>query len=276
MTPLSCLNCWHNALQYGSVGLSIGFCTEHSLLLNRSTETTCGRHMRKDLSLANVRRQHQHHREDFSDDIVVIKTRRPSVAAISEREKDIDLLRQDEVADVVAEYGQLGARIESIAQLRRIPGARAELAMLSLARAYVHRCVERLGSWTNGIHVFWWTRKRLDTLPELGVRDIQPTNTLPLDRKVELARWSLIMLRLSFLADVASYAEGTGHPITRLSTLNDEAAEAVHTFNNRRLLTWTRRVALKEIDRALPRSRYTELARELHHSPNDAKGGVAA
>jgi hypothetical protein len=33
--------------------------------------------------------------------------------------------------------------------------------MLSLGRAYTNRCVERGGSWTSGIHLLWWTRRRL-------------------------------------------------------------------------------------------------------------------
>ena len=50
-TLASCANCWFNGLQHGSVGLNVGYCTEHRVVLRRADETTCARHMRKDLLL---------------------------------------------------------------------------------------------------------------------------------------------------------------------------------------------------------------------------------
>jgi len=275
MIPLSCSNCWHNALQYGTIGLSVGYCTQHRKILNRAEETTCALHMRKDLPLASVRRESELHRKQFTNDVVLLRTKLPGNGAASEKERDIDLLREDEVGEAVTDYGQLGAQIESIAQLRKISGVRAELAMLSLSRAYVYQCVERKGSWTSGIHILWWTRQRIGDEPDVRVEDLRHSNSLPLTRKVELARWSIIMLRLTFIADVASHAAESEHPIARLSNIVDGAADAVNTFNTRRLLGWTKRVALKEINKVLPRSQYMELARELHRRDESAPWQLA-
>jgi hypothetical protein len=265
MIPLSCANCWHNPLQHDSVGLAVGFCVIHKKVLNSPESTTCGRQRRKDLPLDSARREQAFHREGFDEDtIVLLRDRKPANGSVSDREPDIEELRHDAVGEAVTEYGQLGAKIESIARLSKMSGVRAELAMLSLGRAYLHNCVARKGSWTSGIHMFWWNKERLAEEPEIGVEDLWQSNTLPLHRKVELARWAVIMLRLTFVADVATHAAEEGHPLQNLRAVLDEAAEAVGTFNTRRLLSWVKSHALRQITRALPTSEYYRLAHKLH------------
>ncbi len=75
-------------------------------------------------------------------------------------ESDGRILESDPVSDVVAEYGEFDTKIESISQLRRIDGIRAEVAMLSLGRGYVRRCVARGGQWTSGLHMLAPVRAR--------------------------------------------------------------------------------------------------------------------
>ncbi len=91
---------------------------------------------------------------------------------VSVRDEDVDLLRRDEVGELVSDYGTLGSTIESLAQLKRISGIRAELALLSLARGYVQNCVKRNGKWTSGLHLYWWTKSRLGEEPEIKIADI--------------------------------------------------------------------------------------------------------
>ena len=202
MIPLSCANCWYNALQHDSLGLPVGYCVFHQEVLNSSEETTCGHHRRKDLALDSVEREHDLHRRAFGDEIVMLRTRLSPNGEVSSEGRDLELLKRDEVAEAVTDYGELGAKIEALAQLRRIPGVRAELAMLSLARAYVRDCVSDRRSWTRGIHLLWWTKSRLADEPEIRVTDLWQADVQPLSRKVALAQWSLVMLRLTFVSEM--------------------------------------------------------------------------
>ena len=47
----SCQNCWFNGLQYGALGLPVGYCSRHNKILNVSDRSTCGLHLRKDLTV---------------------------------------------------------------------------------------------------------------------------------------------------------------------------------------------------------------------------------
>ncbi|MCP4696714.1 MAG: hypothetical protein GY862_07685, partial [Gammaproteobacteria bacterium] len=203
------------------------------------------------------------HREKFPEEITLLHDRGKANGEYSDREEDIDILQGDEVGEAATEYGILGAKIESLAQLRRMPGIRAELAMLSLARAYVSNCVVNNGKWTSGLHLLWWTRSRLAQEPQIKVSDIRTTNGLPLERQAMLAAWSLLMLRLTFIEDVARYAEKEGDSLALLTGISDRAAEEVNSFNIRRLLHWMKRAALTEMDRVLPKQRYIGLAKKL-------------
>ena len=67
------------------------------------------------------------------------------------------------------------APCEQNLQLRAQGTFRAELAMLSLGRAYVNRCGARGGRWISGLHLLWWTRP--DSVPPLVTTS--PVGTAP-------------------------------------------------------------------------------------------------
>jgi len=265
MTTQSCQNCWYNGLQYDLLGLSVGYCVHHKKILNISTATTCHHHKRKDLSLQRVQQVSEVHKQHFDKEgILRLRDGMPVNGEVSVRHEDVSLLRHDEVAELVFDYGTLGSKIESLAQLKRMPGVRAELAMLSLARSYVYTCVARQGTWTSGLHLYWWTKSRLHHEPEISIGDILHTHGLQLERQVTLASWSVIMLRLCFIDDMVAYAQKDDEQLGTVTGLLDRAAEAVTTFNIKRLLQWIKRKAVPELDRQLDWERYTQLSNQLH------------
>ena len=67
----SCQNCWFNGLQYGSVGLSYGYCARHKVVLNNADETTCGQHIRKDLGFERAQEVSRVHSKHFDNRIIV-------------------------------------------------------------------------------------------------------------------------------------------------------------------------------------------------------------
>ncbi len=261
----SCENCWFNGLQYGAIGLAVGYCTRHKKILPSAAELTCTDHRRKDLSLARVLDVALIHQRAFPDpQPVFLQGQQPFTDRLSNNDKAVETLRQDEVAEPVVDYGTLGSTIESLAQLNRIHGARSEVAFLSLARGYVAHCVSRGGPWTSGIHLYWWTKSRLAQPPMITIRDLRKGDGLPLDRQVSLSAWSIIMLRLSLIEDIATYAHASADPLNQAVGILDQAAEAVNTFNIERLLRWLLRQAIPRLDGYLSRSRYTDLANALH------------
>ena len=116
-------------------------------------------------------------------------------------------LRSDCVAKAVMDYGRLDTKIESLAQLSMLDGARADIALMSLGRTYVRRCTSRGGEWTSGLHLFWWIRARLTTEPTVAVTDIRVETALSLSRQIDLAKWAVLMLRLTVIADIGNYAK---------------------------------------------------------------------
>jgi hypothetical protein len=148
-------------------------------------------------------------------------------------------------------------------------GARAEVAMLSLARSYVSHCIGRQGSWINGLHLYWWTKERLTAIPDIAITDIRSTGGLQLARQIELTAWSVVMLRLTVIDDIIEYAAAQDDPFGEVRGLLDKSAEAVSTFNLRTLAKWMRTEALPSLDRMLPYERYVELARQLHKDQSD-------
>ena len=265
MMTQSCQNCWYNGLQYGVLGLSVGYCVLHKKILNASTSTTCQEHKRKDLALHRVRQVSDIHQHTFElKGILRLKDGMPVNGEASDHDEDVRLLRHDDVAELVSDYGTLGSTIESLAQLKRISGARAEVALLSLARGYVQNCINRHGTWTSGLHLYWWTKSRLHEEPEINIADILSTYGLQLERQVALTSWSVIMLRLTFIDDMVTYAQKDSEQLGTVTGLLDRASEAVTTFNIRRLLQWIKNKAVPELDRQLDRDRYIELSNTLH------------
>ncbi|WNV06943.1 hypothetical protein RP726_20945 (plasmid) [Candidatus Methylospira mobilis] len=265
----SCQNCWFNGLQYGALGLSVGYCSRHDKILNAAEGTTCGQHMRKDLSLKRAKEVASIHKNRYSDSVIInIYRDEEAEREISSDEKDVDLLRGDSVGDLVTNYGKLDTKIISLAQLNMLAGtkygARAEVAMLSLARGYVSNCMRLNGNWTSGLHIYWWTKNRLAEIPDIQTSDIRTTGGINLHRQVDLTSWSIIMLRLTLIDDVIEHAATQNDPIGEVKGLLQKASEAVQTFNPDKLSKWMRAKAQPALDKKLTYERYQELSRNLH------------
>ncbi len=264
----SCANCWYNGLQSGSLGLTTGYCVEHEIVLRRSDETTCARHVRKDLMLDSALQQQAVHRGHYTrdDGAQLIDTGEPVDDGVW-IDHDTALIRKDPIGDIVADYGELHTKIASLAMLRNQRSLRADLALFSLARGYTKRCVSREGSWTSGLHLLHWARRRLeeDPQPEVAPQDIRRNTAAPLRRQLEIAQWSVIMARLLFVSDVGRHAASEGDDdVGSLAGIVETAAADCETLSARKLSSWVRRKGLRLIDAALPLERYKELARRLH------------
>lgn len=268
MTLHSCQNCWFNGLQYGAIGLPVGYCSRHKLILNTADWTTCGQQMRKDLSIHRARQVSRIHVSRYCSDTVSRLNGKPALKRdISFNGKDLSALRGDAVADAVADYGLLNSKIESLAQLRAMRNARAEIAMLSLARGYVSNCIDRDNKWTSGVHLYWWTKNNLDQIPNIAIEDLRTAGGGQLARQTTLTAWSLVMLRLTFIDDIVEYASINRDPLASVGTLLDKAAEEVTTFNLKALSRWLKKSAIPLLDSRLDERRYRDMANELHRDP---------
>lgn len=268
----SCQNCWFNGLQYGALGLSIGYCVRHKKILNAPDGTTCGLHLRKDLTLARALEVSEIQKKEFPIEFVCrINDGQHHESDVSDNQKDMELLKRDSVADSVSDYGELGSTIESLAQLNAMPGARAELAMLSLGRGYTNNCFQRDGKWTSGVHLYWWSRRRLTDIPDIKIEDLRSVGATQLSRQMLLTSWSLIMLRLTFIEDIINYARQQDDPLGSVQSLTEQAALSLNNFNLRSLAKWLKTVAIPQLDARLSKSRYVELANELHSERARAK-----
>ena len=272
-TLASCANCWFNGLQHGSIGLSVGYCAEHRVVLRRPEETTCARHMRKDLLLKSSEAfNFQHKRFYMVEDGIQRLSDCERVTNGEYLSKEVEVLRSDAVGDSVADYGEYNSKIESLAQLRNQATLRSEFAMLSLARAYTRRCVQRQGSWTSGIHILWWTRRQLATeTPPVNIGDLRYSASASLERQQELAQWSLLMFRIVFISDIGAHAASRDGNIARLESMAEVAAEDTETPSLRKLQKWVRAKGLQWFDEALPESRYRALGETLIR-PDTAQG----
>ncbi len=265
----SCANCWHNALQHGSVGLSMGFCTEQGVVLRRPEETTCARHMRKDLLLESAQTFSLRHQQHFTNWDHIQKLSDQEIVTNSDYvEPNAAFIRHDKVGEAVADYGEYDTKIESLAQLRTIGSFRSELAMLSLGRAYTQRCVKRGGRWTSGLHMLWWTKRRLQEpeLPEPAPSDFRYPTAGSLERQVELVSWSLLMSRLVFISDVGTHAVPTRDPVAKLRGIAELAAVETEIPGKKRLLRWVKKVAIPMIDEVISENRYREITAEIRQA----------
>ena len=273
----SCQNCWFNGLQYGPLGLPVGYCSRHLKILNVAENTTCGLQLRKDLSLQRAKQVSKLHRPHYSsDNIVRLQDREIANGEVSAKEADLQSLRSDTIGEIVSDYGLLGSKIESLAMLNSTSGARAEVAMLSLSIGYVSNCVERNGHWTSGLHLYWWTKSRLALEPDIAPSDIRTVDGIQLSRQVMLTAWSIIMLRLTLIDDIAEHAASEQDGFGAARGLLTRAAEDVQTFNIKTLTKWIRSTAIPDLERALPYKRYVKLANELHvdHADRDNRTGA--
>ncbi|MCK5797680.1 MAG: hypothetical protein KAI47_10880 [Deltaproteobacteria bacterium] len=265
MRLISCENCCFNALQYDNVGLSFGYCTEHRCVLNTPSRLTCGRHFRKDLLLASAQQEAKQHSAHYSPAFVaLVDGSRANGSTTTTSPKDVAQLKKDPVANIVVEYGRIGTKILSLSQLRMLRGGRAEIALLSLARSYVRRCVQNGGAWTSGVHVSWWTKNRLAEEPSFEVSDLRVETALPVRRQIDLAKWSTVMMRLVFLSDLGKYASNDRSRVKSLASLPEEAVIATGSLSPRRLLAWVKRHALPKFEWALSEQSYARLCDNLH------------
>lgn len=276
MNLQACQNCWFNGFQYGAVGLSIGYCSRHRKVLGDAEATTCGFHLRKDLSLKRSREVNAVHRAVYPvHQIVTVYEQKPANGAASDDPKDIAAVTSDHVGSIAFEFGSLGSKIESLAMLKSTPGVRAEVALSSLARGYVANCVARNGQWTSGLHIYWWTKSRLAAEPQIVASDIRTTGGLSPSRQTALVMWSVVMLRLTLIEDIAEHAAEQGHSFGAARGLLRQAAADVQTFNFPTLRRWIVSKGLPELDRRLPYKTYVKLSNDLHKEPPEANAGTA-
>lgn len=249
MNLQSCQNCWFNGLQYGPLGLPVGYCSRHLKVLNVAEETTCGLQLRKDLSLKRALEVAGIHRKHYPvHEIVTVAEKKPANGSASSDPADLKSLTSDPVGAIAFDYGTLGSKIESLAMLKNTAGARAEVALTSLSRAYVANCVSREGRWTSGIHLYWWTKSRLADEPQIAASDIRTVGGLQLSRQVALTAWSVVMLRLTLIDDIAEHAASQGDQLGLARGLLNKAAEDVQSFNIKTLTRWIQTTALPALD----------------------------
>ncbi|MBI4953462.1 MAG: hypothetical protein HY908_15640 [Myxococcales bacterium] len=236
-------------------------------MLMSPTELTCGRLLRKDLPLTRAREERALHERRYSPGAIsTVREATPvNGTSTSSSPRDLALLRRDTVGDVIADYGRLDSKFATLAQLHRVPGPRAEVAMFSLGRAYVSRCVERKGPWTSGLHLLWWAKQGLGDEPQVELRDLRAEMPLPPTRHVELAKWAVVMLRLLFVSDVGHHAaQGHHRKVGALSSLAEDAVLGTGALDPGKLLRWIARTGAKRVEHALPQRDYDRLAVSLH------------
>lgn len=272
MNVLSCQNCWFNGLQYGALGLPVGYCIRHRKILNFADRTTCGMQIRKDLSLNRANEVAIAHSKVFIESKIVRWIDSTEISSdVSSSTKDLAVLQRDKVGEAVTSYGSLNSKIESLSQLGMIHTARSDVAMTSLARAYVSNCIAQGGRWTSGLHLYWWTKKRLADIPKIEAEDLRFVGSTQLARQIELTSWSVMMFRLSFVDDVIQYAKKDGDEIAKVGELLNRAATAVSIFNVRKLGAWIRKDIIPELETRLDRTQYEKMANELHKE-NEVSG----
>lgn len=268
MVLLSCTNCCFNGLQADGFGAKVGYCVEHRVVLHTAESLTCGRLFRRDLLLPEADAEGGHHQRTFSRDHIVQLRTKINARSTGHADDDVSVLVENAPGKEVADYGRLGTKIESLSRLSMIPGARAELARLSLSRTYVRRCVQLGGPWTSGIHQLSWTIDRLLEPPDIGFDDLRDDVPVPQSRQRELAQWSIVMLRLTFLSDIGHLAPDTDD-VASLRDLPENAAVAVDEIDFGALMKWVMQKGWAAAVEAFPRDRYEELAKELYRDPDD-------
>jgi len=265
MEPLSCSNCCHNPLQLGPVGTAVGYCTRHRLALLAPHQTTCGQLLRKDLLRERALEERTLHRKAFPENKIRDLHDRAIASDRGLAEAPNGELSTDPVADEVLGYGKLPSKSATLAALRRIAGARAEVAFLSLGRAYFANCVSRGGPWTAGGHLLWWTLERLLEVPVVGPEDLREPIGAPLRAFLEIGRWRIVAMRLALLADVGNRAGDD--PVGRLPDTLRKAMTVTKPGSATHLLGWLRRNH-RQFTHAMSRSRYEELRGVWHKEQN--------
>ncbi|MCA9639387.1 MAG: hypothetical protein KC492_01805, partial [Myxococcales bacterium] len=161
--------------------------------------------MRKDLSLSSAVALQQRMMEARGTDDVQWTTS-PGQPAHEAIDTDVSRLEADTVGRILIEDGVFGSAITTLAQLRRWTSARTEIAFLSRARTYTRNCAQSDQRWTSAIHLWHWTRDQLDAPVHLAVADFRAAAPCGIREQEELGAWSIVMLRLTLLDDIADAA----------------------------------------------------------------------
>jgi hypothetical protein len=187
----------------------------------------------------------------------------PDTAATKFVERTNGHTPTDAVIEEVQAYGMVDSKIGTMAALHRIAGPRAEVAMLSLSRAYVANCFRRDRKWTSGVHLLFWTLQRLDEEPIFAPTDLREPLAFSLAQTNAIAKWTLIMFRLGLIADVATYASVSHDIVARLKKFAINASAISSPTDPERLLAW---LSAKKASwwRPLSPSRYARIREQLH------------
>lgn len=264
MVPLSCVNCCHNPLQLGPVGTAFGYCTRYRLVLLHPNLTTCGQLLRKDLLSASAARERARHEHQYrTDRPVLVADPKRDAKDLAYVEKPNGQLPPDAVVEEVDNYGRLDSKVGTMAALHQVPGARAEVAMLSLSRAYFGNCIQHGGKWTAGVHLLFWTLRRLPDEPRLEATDLRGPIAYSLGQTIEIAKWMVLALRIALIGDVGVVARRERDPAGALADLPEAAAKAAPSADSTRLLEWLQK-RRRQWSRALPAARYSSLRDSLH------------
>lgn len=197
----------------------------------------------------------------FHDDsIYQIRTGRNVIKDPTHVESNYSQLAMDPTGGMVVEYGYKGAgtKIASLASLRVMLNVRSDLAYFSLSRSYVRRCAANGGRWTSGLNLLWWAKQRLEWKPSLHLDDYRLQTDTSMERQNELAEWSILMLRLTFIADVGEHAKAAKHELGVLADFAEEAAGTAST-NLSKLWRWIKNRAIPQLENVLSEKKYKRL-----------------
>jgi hypothetical protein len=245
----------------------------HHVVLTRSHLTTCGQLLRKDLLIESAERERKVHLLVYRPDRVSLVTN-PHASATKLIERISGVTPTDAVIEEVQAYGSVDQKIATMAALHRVEGPRAEIAMLSLSRAYVENCFRRDQKWTAGVHLLFWTLQRLNLDPVFAPTDLREPLGYSLAQTTAVARWSVVVFRLALIADVATYASQSHHPVARLKAFAINASAVAPPTAPERLLAWlTERKS--RWSAPLSEARYRRLRRQLHRDEEGSPPGVA-
>jgi hypothetical protein len=180
------------------------------------------------------------------------------------------LERQDGVVQQVIEYGETMPKIGTLSALRAMSGARAEVALWSLSRAYFANCMRRSARWTSGVHLAWWALNRLSVAPDLKLHDLQEPPSGSLDELTDLAQWYVISARLLVLLDFSAAAKGPlANGLPQLSSLVVDGFIKVPAGHGEQLRRFLAR-GKSRFEQAFPEAHYRRLAKSLHRDEADA------
>jgi hypothetical protein len=112
----------------------------------------------------------------------------------------------------------------------------------------------------------------LEIEPTVDVGDLRVELPMSITRQIELAKWSLLMLRLTFVSDIGHHADGSSEPVARLAGFAEQAAVESNALNPAQLLRWIGRVGTRLFDSALPEKTYERLVAKMRAAA-DKEGG---